>query len=338
MKQSIRASWVAVATFLLCGLLWGQAAAGESKTLCVYDPSGANGDVFNLLKDYKTAAAGWGVDFTMKPYTDEKTAAEDFKSSKCEAVVLTSTRVRQFHKFAGSMEAMGALTSYDQLATVIRQFATPAGGKLLQTSEYNVVAMLPGGAIWLFVRDRAMNSVAALAGKRIATLDFDEAAKVMVRHVGASLVSADIGNFAGMFNNGSVEACYAPAIGYKALELNKGIGTKGGVAKYSLSYLVFQVVARAGTFTDDFSTKSRAWAAENFPRYRAMVEKADKAMPAAVWVDITAADKEKYDSMFQAVRLRLRDDKVYDPAMLKLLRRVRCKAEPARAECAEQKE
>ena len=338
MKKPLVLLWAALAAFLTLGAA-PRAEAADSKTLCVYDPSGGNGDIFNLLKDYKAAAVGWGVDFTMKPYTDEKTAAADFQAAKCDAVVLTSTRVRTFHKFAGSLEAMGAVTSYDQLATVISSFGTPKGGALLKTPEYNVLGIFPGGGIYLFVRDRTVDTVAELAGKRLATLDYDEAAKVMVRHVGASLVPADLGNFAGMFNNGSVDACYAPAVAFKALELFKGIGQKGGVIRYILSQLTFQIVARTATFNDDFSNNSRKWAADNFARYRTIVEKADKSLPANAWVDIAPADKEKYDSMFQEVRLRLRDEThAYDGNMLKLLRRVRCKSEPARAECAEQKE
>ena len=77
--------------------------------LCVYDPSGANGDAFQLMKEYRIAALGWGVDFKLKPYTDEKTAAEDFKAGQCDGVVLTGTRVRSFQKFTGTIEAMGAV-------------------------------------------------------------------------------------------------------------------------------------------------------------------------------------------------------------------------------------
>ncbi len=335
----MKTSMALVVAVLAVLLSTSSALAGQAKSLCIFDPSGANGDIYNLMKDYKTAAVGWGVDFSSRPYTDEKTAYEDFKAGKCDAVVLTSTRVRNFHPLAGSLEAMGGLTSYDQLGTVIKQLATPKGGALLKTAEYNVHGIFPGGAVWLFTRDRSIDTVGEMAGKRLATLDYDTAAKVMVRHVGASLVAADLGTFAGMFNNGSVELCYAPAIAYKALELYKGIGTKGGIARYTLAQLTFQVVSKATTFSDEFSAKSRTWGSDNFARFRGLVEKADNEIPADKWIDLPAADKVKYDTMFQEVRLRLRDqEKVYDKGMLTLLRRVRCKAEPARAECAEQKE
>ena len=91
--------------------------------LCVYDPSGANGDAFQLMKEYRIAALGWGVDFKLKPYTDEKTAAEDFKAGQCDGVVLTGTRVRSFQKFTGTIEAMGAVPSYDHLRSLVGYLA-----------------------------------------------------------------------------------------------------------------------------------------------------------------------------------------------------------------------
>ena len=71
------------------------------------------------MKEYRIAALGWGVDFKLKPYTDEKTAAEDFKAGQCDGVVLTGTRVRSFQKFTGTIEAMGAVPSYDHLRSLV---------------------------------------------------------------------------------------------------------------------------------------------------------------------------------------------------------------------------
>ncbi|HCQ35603.1 MAG TPA: hypothetical protein DIU19_06795, partial [Alcanivorax sp.] len=69
-------------------------AANTERSLCVFDIIGASGDVYNIMKDYKTEAAGWGVDIKLKPYTDEKIAAEDLKAGQCDGAVLTGLRVR----------------------------------------------------------------------------------------------------------------------------------------------------------------------------------------------------------------------------------------------------
>ena len=313
--------------------------AAEKKSLCVYDPGGGNGDIFNMMKDYRTSALGWGVDFTMKPYTDEKTAAEDFKAGQCDAVLMTGTRVRQFHQFAGTIEAMGALPQYDQLKRVLGTLAKPQAEKLMKSGDYEIAGVFPGGAVYLIVRDRTVDKVSELAGRRLATLEYDDAAKVMVRQVGAGLVAADVGTFAGMFNNGSVDACYAPATAYKALELYKGVGTKGGVIRYPLAQVTLQLLVRSANVPAAYPQASRAHAAKNFDVAMRTVVAAEKEIPKAHWIDIPDADKAKYDEMFLDVRVRLRDkEKIYNPTTLTLLRKVRCGTDASRAECAEKRE
>jgi hypothetical protein len=316
-------------------------AHAETRTLCVYDPSGRQGDIFNMLKDYQAAASKWGkgLELKLKPYTDEKTAAEDFKAKQCHAVLMTGTRSRQFQKFAGTVEAMGALKSYKQLKSVVKTLSSPKAGKFLTSGEYQVAGIFPGGAVYMLVRDRTVDSVKELAGKRVATLEYDDAAKTMVRKVGASLVAADVGTFAGMFNNGSVDACYAPATAYEALELGKGVGSKGGVIRYPLAQLTLQLLVRTQDFPAGFPAKSRAYAAKNFDRALRLVTAAEKKIPAKAWVDIPDKDKGRYDEMFLNVRIQLRDkDKIYHRGTLKLLRKIRCKSDGDRAECAQPRE
>lgn len=320
-------------------LLAGTATAAEQRTLCVYDPSGANGDAFNFTKDYQSAAVAWGVELQLKPYTDEKTAVEDFKAGKCDGALLTGLRARAFSPFAGTIEAMGAVQSYSQLKKVIDGLANPKAGKMVTRGEYEVAGIFPAGAVYLYVRDKAIDSVSALAGKRVSTIDFDEAAKVLVRQVGASMVAADIGTFSGMFNNGSVDACYAPATAYGPLELGKGLGSKGGIVKFPLGQLTLQVLIRTARFPAEFGVNSRKYAQKAFTSSMNVVKKAEGAVPGKYWMDVTAEQRQKFDDLLRDVRIRLRDkEKVYDKAMLGLLRRVRCKEDAARAECAEQKE
>ena len=324
---------------ILSALVATPAAAQEQRTLCVYDPSGANGDVFTMAKEYRNAASAWGVTLNLKPYVDEKTAAEDFKAEKCDAAVMTGVRTRAFNKFSSTLEAMGGVQSYTQLKQLVSSLAKAQAGKLMKRGDYETVAIFPAGAVYLYVRNKNIKSIGDLAGKRIATLDFDVAAKVMVQQVGASMVVADIGTFASMFNNGGVDACYAPATAYQPLELKKGLGTNGGVIKYPLSELTMQVVLRTAKVPEGYGQKSREWASKEFGRFLKVVQKGDKSIPAKYWVDVPKADQAKYDLLFREVRIRLRDnEKVFDGQALKLLRRIRCGSDGTRAECAEQKE
>jgi hypothetical protein len=334
----IHVALLVVALVAAAGPQPAAAAAPVSRKICVYDPSGANGDAFNAMKDYQAAALAWGVKLTLEPYTDEKTAAEDFKAGKCDAALLTGVRARAFNKFTGSLEAMGAVPSYAELHTVIALLASPKAASRMRSGEFDTVGIFPAGAVYLYLRNRKLKDVGDLAGKRIATLAFDQAAVTMVNRAGASLVPADIGTFSGMFNNGSVDVCYAPATAYQPLELQKGLAKKGGIARYPLAQLTLQLLARVGRFPDGFGNASRQYAANHFNQLLSLVKRAEKAVPAHYWIDITGKARTRYDNLFRDVRIKLRNEGVYDATMLTLLRRVRCRQDPARAECAQKEE
>jgi hypothetical protein len=254
---------------------------------------------------------------------------------------MTGTRGRSLNQFSSTLEAMGALPSYALLKSALKPLLSSAkGSRILNPAGATEVAgILPGGAVYLLVRDRSVNSVEKLAGKNIATLDFDTAAKVMVKHVKASMSAADVSTFAGMFNNGNVDAAYAPATAYKALELYKGVGSKGGVIRFPLAQMTLQLFVHSDRFPEGFGQKSRSYTIKNFDRALSSVKKAEKDIKAGSWVEISGDDKARYEQMFQEVRLRLRDqEKVYHKKGLSLLRKVRCRKDGSRAECAQAKE
>lgn len=307
-------------------------AEGQPHTLCVFDPSGANGNVYQLVKDYALEAVAHGVRFDLKAYTDEKTAANDFKAGQCHAALLTGTRLRPFQPFTSTMEALGALPDYAVTERVIKSLAKPAAGSLMAHRDYETAALFPGGSVFLFVRDRTVDTVGELAGQKIATLTHDEAARTMVEKVGAAVHGADIGSFAGLFNNGSVDACYAPAYAYQALELYKGIGSKGGIIRYPIAQLTMQIVIRTADFPEGFGAKSRALAAGFFDKALTLSRKAERDIPEGTWVAIPADDKARYDELLREVRLSLKPVP-YDGKMLTLLKKARCKHDATRAEC-----
>jgi hypothetical protein len=328
---------------LALGLLAALPAASHAdgpveRRLCVFDPGGAVGDAFQMMQTFQAAALEWGVRFEMRPYTDERTASEDFNAGRCHAALLTGVRARQYNRFAGTVEAMGAIDSYDGLKRVIGLVANPRAGERMVQGNYETVAIFPAGAVYLFLRDRSLANVSELAGKRIATLDFDRAAVVMVDRVGASMVPADVGTFAGMFNNAGVDACYAPATAFGPLELERGLQSGGGIARYPLSQLTLQIVIHREQFPEGFGNHARRYAAENFDQVMGLIRRAESGIADRYWIDVPAEDRAGYENVFREVRIQLRDQNVYDGTMLTLLRRVRCQADGSRAECADQRE
>ena len=300
-------------------------AAAGSLTLCVYDPGGAAGDAFQAAKKYQTAALQWGATLDLKPYTSESVAAADFRNGKCDAALLTGVRSQQFSKAAYSIESMGVLPSYTALEASLGTLAKEAAAKLMVSGDYEVAGVFPAGAVYLYINDRSVISLSALAGKKICTLDFDPSAKFMVEHIGAQVVPADVGTFASLFNNGSCDIAYAPATAYGPLELYKGLGEQGGIVKFPLSQLTLQVLIRSSAFPDGFGQTSRTWSATEFKSVLELTTKAEGDVDPKYWVEVPDGVSAKYVAMFKDVRTQLVGKGVYDATVVKLLEAIAAK-------------
>jgi hypothetical protein len=197
-----------------------------------------------------------------------------------------------------------------------------------------VAGVFPGGAIYLHTRDRSIDSVEKLQGKRIATLDYDQASVRMVRHVGASVVGSNSANFAGKFNNGSVDLAYAPAVAYTPLELYKGVQPNGAVVKYALGYMNFQVIIHRDRFPDFAGQMVREQAIKRIDEAYEIIAQAEAEIPEDVWMELPREDTAEYDKMLRKVRLSLLEDGVYDERAIKLMKAIRCRVDATRSECA----
>lgn len=308
-------------------------AMAVPKTICVFDPIGANGPLYSQFKDYTTAAIDWGVEFTMRPYTDERIASEDFKSGLCDAVSVTGIRGRQFNPFVGSIDSVGALPSYDLLRDTLKTLSSEKAAKLMKVGAYEVVGILPGGAVYLFVNDRSINNVASMSGKKIAILDYDAAQIEIVKQAGASSVASSLANMYSKFNNGSVDIAYGPGIMYEAMELYKGMDPDGGIIRFALAQLTIQVLIKSADFPEGFGQKSRTFAFSRFDHGVKLLVDAEEKIPLKWWYDIPDTDIANYIEMFRLTRISLRDAGVYDGKMMTVLRKIRCRKNPESSEC-----
>jgi hypothetical protein len=306
-------------------LLLPSLASAASLTMCVYDPGGAAGDAYQAAKKYQTAALQWGATLDLKPYTSETVAAADFRNGKCDAALLTGVRSQQFSKAAYSIESIGVVPSYAALKASLTTLAKAAASTLMTVGDYEVAGVFPAGAVYLYVNDRSVVDISALAGKKICTLDFDPSAKFMVEHIGAQVVPADVGTFASLFNNGSCDVAYAPATAYAPLELYKGLGDDGGIVKFPLSQLTLQVLIRSSAFPDGFGQTSRTWSAGQFASVLELTTQAESDIDAKYWVTVPDDDAPKYTAMFKDVRTQLVGQGVYDPTVVKLLEAIAAK-------------
>lgn len=322
-------------TFLLLVLFIGSANAAS---ICVYDPSGKSGDYFRILNDYVLEASGWGVDIELQAYTDELNAVQAYEAKQCDGVLATGVRLQRFNNFPTTIEAIGALGTYSLLEDMLKTLSTSAGAaKMLKVGDHETVGIVPVGAAYLFLRDRSIDTVAELAGKKIATLTYDKPSMTMVDRVGAVPVAADLSSIGPKFNNKTVDACYISAPAYAPFELERGLGSNGGIIKLPLAQATLQLLVRTDGLPADFGAKSRVFFFSKFNDALQVVKKAESNIPSKYWIELPEESLPDYDELFQSTRVQLKGN-AYHTAMLSVMKQLRCAKDSSRFECAENKE
>ncbi len=310
--------------------------ARATPVFCVFDMAGRQGPLYGAMKEYALDARGWGVSLEVKAYTDERIAAEDLKAGQCDAALLTGVRARPLNTFTGSIDSIGGLPDYGSLKQVFTALNRPGAAELLRQGEFEVTGLLPLGAAYLFLRDRRINSVAKMAGRKMAVLDYDPAQVRMVERIGAQGVASDVTNFAGKFNNGQVDVVASPAVAYLPLELYKGVGSQGVVLKLPVAQLTFQMISRRNAFPDTFGPASRSWFLNRFdPMMKAIRDAEDDIL---FFFPPPDGDAPKYVEMMREARVSMTEQGLYDRRMMRLMKKVRCIRAPAQAECADNRE
>lgn len=331
--------------------LMAATSSQATQKFCVYDMLGASGDLFNMAKDYVVAMQKNGVTIELKAYNNEGVATEDFKAGQCDAVVATAFRTRQFNAAAGSIDTLGSTTivrdgkidmagSYDVVRKLVQTYSanSPAVNKLMVEGNYEVGGIVPIGAAYPIINDRKINTVEALAGKKIASFDYDKAQAVMIQRIGAQPISADITNFSTKFNNGSVDMIAAPSLAYKPLELYKGIGTKGAIARFPIMILTYQVILNRSKFPEGYGDKSRDYWLTQFDRAMQLIKQADGSIPPSTWMELSPENAYKYTLMLRESRIDIAQKGLYDKRGLKVIKKIRCTVNGADPECSTKSE
>ncbi len=301
---------------------------------CIWDPVGANGPFIGFLKETKLKAISWGVDLSLEAYTDEKVAANDFKSGICDAVFLTNILAKDFVPFSAAFGAPGAIRSLDELKTLSATLNSPKAIKLISNDKYQAAGLFPIGEIYTFVRDRSNISIASISGKKVSVLNGDIASTKFVEMVGASPVHTTLATWAGQFNNGNLDVMFGPALAYNTFELYKGLGEKGGIIDFNILYAVMQAIVNTNKVPEGFGELMRSHALSRFDELENTVKQAHSEIPQKYWITLDDKNQQEYENMVKKVRLTLRDEKAYESKAITILWKIRCKFDPSATECA----
>ena len=306
--------------------------------VCVFDLLGKAGESYKFLEEWALVSKKWGAQVQLISFQDEDLADKAFQNDKCDAVYMTSMRARTYNKFAGSIDALGGVPSNKIAQKAVEYVLDPRNTKrmitTLQGENYEVAGIGLIGSAYIFVKDRSLNTIEKAQGKKFAILHYDRAQRVMVERVGAVPVMSDISNFIKKFNTGEVDVVAAPAYAYKPLEIEKGLGSKGAMLNFPVVNVTADLIVRPERFPAQFGAQSRQWFLQKIPQSFAMVQRLEAAIPSKIKMQLSKEDKEKYQRLLREGRIDLTKQGIYDPGMMRVLKKARCTVERTNFECS----
>lgn len=323
--------------FLILSALIAQTSFAKVD-ICVFDLLGKSGESYKFIEEWALTSKQWGADVRLLAYQDEAKVDQDFKAGKCDGFYMTSMRARAYNKFAGSIDAIGGVTSNDIAMKAISYALDKRNTKRLINQvgkeKFEVAGIGQIGTAYIFVRDRAMNKIEHFEGKKFAVLHYDYAQKAMVDRIGAVPVMSDISNFIKKFNQGEVDVIAAPAYAFKPLEISKGLGTKGGMLNFAVVNVTADLIIRPDKFPEGFAISSREWFVKQLPQSFAMVKRMEADIPKKYIMNLSREDKMSYQKMIRDGRIELTKQGIYDPMMMTVLKKARCTVERTNFECS----
>ncbi|TVT80191.1 MULTISPECIES: putative solute-binding protein [Acinetobacter] len=323
--------WVCGA-MALCAMTTSVQAKQE---ICVFDLLGKAGESYKLIEEWKLASKTWQGDVELIPYQDEAKAEQDFDAGKCDAVYMTSMRARKYNKFAGSVDAVGAVTSNAIAQKAISYVLDKRNQHRLTATvngdKFEVAGIIQVGLAYIFVRDKKIDTIEKAKGKKFAYLHYDQAQKAIVESIDLVAVPSDISDFVKKFNSGQVDVIAAPAYAYKPLEISKGLAN-GALFNFPVVNITGDLIIRPAKFPSGFGAQSRQWFVNKLPSNFAMVQRLEAGMNAKK-ITLTNEDKTRYQKMLRDGRMNLTKQGVYDASMMNVLKRARCTVERTNFEC-----
>lgn len=300
---------------------------------CVFDVLGAAGPAKQMVDDYKIRALRWGIELTTDYYKDEQEAAAQFEAGHCDLINLPDFRARKYNHFTGSINAVGAIPDEEHLGRVIHSLAQTEAQPLMRSGDYEIMGIVFIGGLHAFVTDRNMTRPAALVGRRISILEGIEESDYLIEQNGMIAVETDLAGMFQQFNTKQVDYTVAPLIVYEGLELYQGLEPDGGISRYPFAMATMQLVARWARFPEGVGQKSREFVADSHLSIVKTIRGYEEPVPDKYWFDIPLQDFYHWDNAFTRARKDLAEAGIYNSKMLKLLKKVRCRSFPDRAEC-----
>lgn len=303
------------------------------RNFCIWDPLGKMGPIAATVEDQAVRSIHYGLDLTVTIFNNEDELVENFTTEKtCDAILVRGAVARNFNKFSGTIEAIGALPERKHLQLLMQVFINPRLNQYMTDGKYTVMGVATIGGNYVFMEKKSYTSLSDLNEKRIAVQTIEPPMQELALRYGADPVKGRMMANVQTYADNKVASMLSPAIAYLVMGSGQsGAGT--GVLRNPVSQSTMQLIGRAEQFPDELAQLLREDFLLKFDNYAGRVDNEMNLVPDDFWIETPEDEMKKFDSIAQTVRLKMRDEGYYHPAMLRIARKIRCRFDPERNEC-----
>ena len=303
------------------------------RTFCIWDPIGKAGPIATAAKDQVLRSLHYGMQLTIDVFQNEQEMVDTFVSKKaCDAILVRGATAQRFNRFLATTEAPGALPDRQHLQLLAQVLAKPEIAEHMTNAQYTALGLVTIGYSRLYADSAEKASLNSLDGKSVSVADTDTGFVRLVDTLRGRTRTADMPATVQTFTNELTEFMIAPDISYLAMANGRtGKETRGLAMPLGQSTL--QLIGHSDRFPPGLAQILREDFLFKFNSYARMLDKELGNIPTSFWINPSSADMAALSENAQKIRLALRSEGYYDPVMLRLARKIRCRFSPGESEC-----
>ncbi len=303
------------------------------RTFCIWDPISKAGPIASAAKDQVLRSLHYGMQLTIEVFQNEQEMVDTFVNKKtCDAILVRGATAQRFNRFLATTEAPGALPDRQHLQLLAQVLAKPEIADHMTNGQYTALGLVSIGYSRLYADSTDKASLNSLDGKSVSVADTDTGFIRLVDALRGRTRTGSMPATVQTFTNELTELMVAPDIGYLAMASGRTGDQTRGLAM-PLGQSTLQLIGHADRFPPGLAQILREDFLFKFNSYARMLDKELSNIPESFWINPSPADLTTLNESAQKVRLDLRGEGYYDPVMLRLARKIRCRFSPGDNEC-----
>lgn len=307
------------------------------RKFCVWDILGKAGPVYATVADQQFRSMHYGLEFSIDVYQDEDAMINDLKNGTCDAALMSGARALEFNRFAGSIEALGAVPALTHLHTLFTVMSSPKMAERMQEGAYTVLGVASLGENYLYTASSNIVSLQQLVGRKLGVPNYDESLQALAQRYGVEIQSDRLLKVVDRYVQGEDAAMLAPIVGYHIGGSGK-IKPGMGIVNIPLSQSTIHLIGRTEQFPQGVAQILREDFLLKFENYVSRVEAERATIAEDKWFYASPETQKHLEQELRETRISLLNQGVYDATMIKLAKKVRCRGETETLECQDGRE